>query len=338
MHKKIILFLLIGAVQNVCFAMGPDYVGIGNIFLCLLTAIFFIFAAVGAAVSRERVSGAIKGGATFIIVLGIAFSYFRIEGKTTQNDLDEMRDEEKRTATLSVSYMLNLCATDERFTINKKLPLGSSVFINLFPEQKPPTEYNIPLVVPTPKMKEQFEKYHQSFPPMNDNQYRGPISWVKDTDQPRFIAELVKSDLVESRDRFRTYGKDINRLATKQRWEKDGNSDYIAAYTEKYVDRLKFKNWPESELMYAIPIPVDKPAAEYVFSVDDISTLDDRKNWLARGRIRLQNAKTEEVVAEYVGFQTLLNGSVCPDVAKAGRTIYGKPDILRFFFGRVTQE
>ncbi len=48
--------------------------------------------------------------------------------------------------------------------------------------------------------------------------------------------------------------------------------------------------------------PVTDSTARYVFTVEDISTVEDRKHWVARGRLRLTDAASGEGVAEYVGF------------------------------------
>jgi hypothetical protein len=50
--------------------------------------------------------------------------------------------------------------------------------------------------------------------------------------------------------------------------------------------------------------------------VEDVSTIEDRNDFLARGRIRLIETSTGKVVAEYLGFQSMVTKAVCPSARK----------------------
>ncbi len=316
--------------------MAPDYVGIGNLILLALGAVGLIFVVVGAVAAPDHAKGALVGAGTYIALLVAAIAWMSITGYFYNRGIEQMNADYKAAAERSVAVLRDRCDAEERFIVTKPVALGSSVFVNLHRDSKPPTVKNAPPVVPTREMKAQQEKYGESFPPIaNDKQFLRPISWIEDADRPEAIADLMHADLVDSRDRFNTYGKMYYRLATKQRWQKDGLSEVAIAYTERYIDDYKFRNWPDGKFKQRIPI--DQPSTEYVFTVDDISTLEDRRNWLARGRIRLQDAATLEVVAEYTGFQSLLQkNAVCPNALKAAPKPTGEWDMLKFFFGRVT--
>lgn len=354
-HKAISLFvfaILALLFQTPCYAMAPDY-GLGTILqyaVYTIVSVFFVTGtAIGFAVGRiivlcniknpSRYKGGLIGalvGACVSILLLLAFKeYILMRSKTYNKGIKDMYSDRKVVAKHTEAILLDRCKTEEKLIINKTIPYGSSIFVNLFPDKEPPTAINAPSVVPTPAMKEQYRKYGQSFPPMyNDEQYKKLISWVETADAPESIGRLARTDLVDSRDRFKTHGKDYYRVATKQRWEKDGLSKLVSAYTENYIDDYKFKNWPKDE--FKMRIPIDKPNAQYILTVEDISTLEDRDNWLARGRIRLSRTRNSEVIAEYIGFQSLLTKeSVCPSAINSPIKVNGSRDLLPFFFGKV---
>lgn len=339
-HRKLrlVLVFIASGFHQTSFAMAPDYVGIGQLFMYAIGIVGLIFVGLGASVAKNRAKGALVGAGIYVALLVGTFIWMSITSNLYNRGIEEMAADRKKVAERSVSVLRDRCNKEERFIVSKALALGSSIFINLYPESMSPTATSAPSVNQTPAMKEQLRKYGQSFPPSsNVDQYLRAISWISDAEQPETIAALIRTDLVDSRDRYKTYGKMYYRFATKQRWEKDGMSDVAIEYTEKYIDEYKFRNWPEGQFKQRIPI--DKPTAQFVFTVEDISTMEDRNDWLARGRIRLLDAANSEIVAEYIGFQSLLQENVvCPNALKSAFKPTGKWDMLRFFFSRVTQQ
>lgn len=332
-----LLPILVLAFPNACFAMGPDYVGIGSLFLFGLGALFLLFAGIGASIAQNRAKGALVGVGICGVVLFAIWTSMSKQALNYNHGITDMVADKNRVADLADVHLGRLCQTDESFVVNRTIPLGSSIFINVMPDQKPPTASNPPPAVNTPAMEEQQRKYGNSFPPMGNGQYLDLIDWVKKAKRPYDVAEIVKSDLIDTREGYEINGKLISRLATKQRWEKDGMSEIAIAHTEKYSDQYKFINWPESKFVQEIR--VDRPSAQYTFTVDDISTLEDRENWVARGRIRLIETISKSVIAEYTGFQALLRPSVvCPNAMKAAKTQKGEWDMLGFFFNRVVEK
>ena len=336
--RNLFLAFAAGGFYQECFAMAPDYVGIGQLFLTALGVVGLVFAGVGAGIAQNRAKGALVGVGVYVALLAGTFAWMSVSSKAYNRGIGEMVADRKATTERTVAIMQERCKSDERFVVNRTVAVGSSVFVNLNPDSKPPTAAGAPTITPTTAMKEQQRKYGHSFPPIgNEEQYQRAISWIEDADRPETIAELMRTDLVDARDRFKTYGKMYYRFATKQRWLKDGLSDIAIAYTEKYIDDYKFRNWPDGKFKQRIPI--DQPGAQYVFTVEDISSLEDRKDWLARGRIRLLEASSSDVIAEYVGFQSLLQKTaVCPNAVKEAANPRGEWDMLRFFFGRIIQQ
>lgn len=337
-RRMFLAFFAIG-IPKYCLATGGYGVAeaIGWLLLFAIGAVFLVFAGVGAALAKKKCKGALVGvGAAFALLVSFTV-WISLESAAFHNGIYEMEANRNARADQTVEIMHDKCKRFERFVVNRTVAPGSSIFVKIYPKSESPTSTDAPPVFPTAAMKEEHRKYGRSFPPMyNVAQYKAPISWIADADRPETIAALMQANLIDSRDIYHTYGKKYYRLATKQRWLKDGLEDVAIAYTETYIDDYKFRNWPDEKFM--VKIPIDQPNAKYVFTVEDVSSLDDRRDWLARGRIRLLDASNSDVIAEYVGFQSLLRKpDVCPNAISEAINSKGEWDMLRFFFGRVLQ-
>jgi hypothetical protein len=76
----------------------------------------------------------------------------------------------------------------------------------------------------------------------------------------------------------------------------------------------------EIQYGYALPwdagnLSNDPSNARYTLTIEDISTLEDRAHWVGRGRLRLMERESGEIVAEYVGFQA----NLCPGIQRPSR-------------------
>jgi hypothetical protein len=287
---------------------------------------------IGLAVEAPPFKGALVG-------LGVWFALPVIAGVfIILMDVVNDRKEAKMAAEIKAAkehvelMLLQRCKEEERLAVAKTVPPGSSIFVNLFPRNEAPTAAQASSVVPTETMK----KYRALSYMGNDTQYRKPISWIMNTGHELyFIAKLMQTDLVDYSNK--RDGKEYWRLATKQRWEKDGLSDLAIAYTEKYEDDRKFRNWPDG--VFKKEVPIDRPGAQYMLTIEDVSTIEDRNDFLARGRMRLSDTSTGKVIAEYLGFQSIVaTETVCPSV-KEYPLPHGRYSVserlLSFFFGAV---
>lgn len=330
-------FVALGAfTPNICFAFA-DISGIVYIAYAVGIALLLASAIAGAVIAgKHKIFGAFVGmGVSVAIVAGFGFNYF--------SKVDESREftariyeEQSQVTQISVQSLEKICTVEEQFVIHRMLPAGSSIYLHLLSNQSPPSAEQAPPVVQTDYMKEQVRRVGFSFPPSDTHrQYKKPIDWMETARRPETIAKLVGSDLVEWNDHTNYYRKPVVRLATKERWIKDGLREIPEEHTKKYGVQYQFANW--SGLKAAMPIGVDRAIADYVFTVDDISTVEDRAQWLGRGRIRLSNARTNAVLAEYTGFQAILNGDVCPNAFNSKDVNRGKWDLVTFFFSKVVQ-
>lgn len=318
--------------------MAPDYVGIGGLFMFLLCSVGFIFAALGwAAGGENRAKGALIGVAIFLGLFTCLMLWAQISSAVHERGRNAMLADRRAAADRSATEVKNRCAAQERFEVHQPIKVGASILINVNPKQKSPTASAAPTVIPTDSMKLQVQKFGESFPPSNNlEQYVEPIAWVNNADQSEYIAEILHADLVETKDQYPDGDKMYKRLATRRRWEMEPDTGVVMSYTVQHREQLGFMDWPDDK--FVMPISTSRSAAQYVFEVDDISTIDDRQHWVARGRMRLRDAGTSNVVAEYVGFQSILDRqAVCPK-AKEVATREGNWDMLRFFFERVTEK
>lgn len=284
--------------------MAPDYIGIGTLVLSVLGGGALLFAAVGAVVASKPGKGAWIGVVVYVAFLvgmvAMVAGYEAWHHFKREHEAAVRADGVKQTTAL----MHARCQLDERFVLTRPVAPGSSVLIDLYGDGQSRTVFYRRTEARHKAMEAQLRKLGIPVD-MNswDRQYHHEIAWIDAATQPQTIAQLMHTDWVEVRTQYPIHGKSFYRLS-----EKGGR------------------------------IPLEQPGTQYVFTVEDISTLDDRKDWLTRGRIRLLDAATSEVVAEYVGFQSqLYAGLLCPS-AIPGATEPGRPrNVLRYFFGRVLQ-
>jgi hypothetical protein len=91
----------------------------------------------------------------------------------------------------------------------------------------------------------------------------------------------------------------------------------------------------------------DQPQARYRLELADISTVEDRRHWVARGRVRILDGRDGKVLAQYVGFSANLESNAvadygnswertleCPGPERAYTIDYGAWRGIDFFFDR----
>ncbi|MDR1850101.1 MAG: hypothetical protein LBQ75_08675 [Zoogloeaceae bacterium] len=102
----------------------------------------------------------------------------------------------------------------------------------------------------------------------------------------------------------------IIRRAGRAFWEQAGMREQALAGSLE-MKALRDKGVSEADILRdyeATPmwkpfsLPVDSSRARYALSVEDISTLEDRDHWVARGSLKLIERATGETVAEYLSF------------------------------------
>jgi hypothetical protein len=153
------------------------------------------------------------------------------------------------------------------------------------------------------------ESRRESIRMFREIQYGYGIPW--DDDDTLYEAWILFSlSAVEEPEFFIETGKGkYLQRASKAFWEQAGLRERVlnespqarcdkgfSASTCLYMYEANPKQTP-------FDLPVDAPlSAKYALSIEDISTLEDRAHWVARGRLRLIERESGEAVAEYVGF------------------------------------
>lgn len=238
------------------------------------------------------------------------------------------------------AYMLERCRTERLATAPHSLMATDGVFVEAN-DGKPLNIPNVPPPVPqTSKAKLQKHRYGQSYPhETSDYQYVKPVHW---TNQVFADSILLESGLayVESRQRYNNHGHAYERIATMKWW---------AEHTPplEFAERLRDagRSYDAQYLLQPLSLSLQEVTAQYVIRFEDISTLEDRKHWVARGRISMLRRADKFTVAEYIGFAANRsavyfgngyaweNVSVCPGSERQYMDDrLGRWNAIRFFF------
>lgn len=304
----IILYLAAGGVYLAYILVVVAIFGVGYLVKGKKTGIFFAAIFIAATLGPDTIKNYIKE---------------RLERQVSED--------ENTAANKSLIALRDRCSREETFVQTKPVLVGQSVFVDINPGSEAPTAHTMPEVERTITMEWEWRLTGKSFPPIsNYRQYGSYIYWAKNASKPDEIGDLMKAESVDYKDGF-----DYMRRASLARWKADGLYDYVLGFSKrKSAAWAKLENWPTDKI--GPPVPVEKPEAKYIFTIEDISSMDDRKHWLAKGRIRLVDAKTSDIVAEYVSFQSLLVFSaVCPKAREKTDLQKKNWNVLEFFFGNL---
>ncbi|MDR1850338.1 MAG: hypothetical protein LBQ75_09890 [Zoogloeaceae bacterium] len=200
-------------------------------------------------------------------------------------------------------YLKTACEKDERLFIKSGIDLNEGILV-----LNNRGNALLPLLELAPK--EVYFKeiqYGYAIPWDDDNSLEKTWWWAVDKEPP--------SEALEQKFFIETgKGKYIQR-ARKAFWEQAGLRERVLKDSLQ-AKAWRDKGWSKAKILeeYEVytsgltrfDLPVDAPSARYALSIEDISTLEDRAHWVARGRITLMERNTGETVAEYVGFQANL--------------------------------
>ena len=212
------------------------------------------------------------------------------------------------------AYLKTACEQDERLFIKPGITLGEDNKILILRREDAP----LPLLKTAPKeaVPDAFIKYRsfhrdefrfQSTRRFREIQYGYSIPW-DDNDTLDAAWDVFPESTATERQFFIETGKGkyIQR-ASKAVWEQAGlgkrvinESPTLERYRGRYYTPAE-RYEDDSEKIYDLPVDAP-PSAKYALSIEDISTLEDRAHWVARGRLALIERESGEVVAEYVGF------------------------------------
>ena len=193
-----------------------------------------------------------------------------------------------------------------------------------------------------PNMQE-IEKMHQANslagkPSMHiHNQFYSGLSWT--------TQDYINEELFAVGINFAEISKStaLKRRATFDWWKKNSPANFLDPLLKPYNGGIHLKT--NSQLEFE----VEALQSKYTLEFRDISTREDRDNWVARGRMRLIHREDNRLIAEYTGFAApkfpSLKGdnsdawgniSVCPG-SESKYSADGRWQPIKFFFSEVVQ-
>ena len=174
-------------------------------------------------------------------------------------------------------------------------------------------------------------------PAMNiHDQYYSGLSWTSDVYEDQLLA--VGINFVEISE-----SADFKRTASFDWWKKNTPANGLDPLLKPYNGGIYLKE--NSRLEFK----VDALQSRYTLEFRDISTREDRDNWVARGRIRLIQRGDNRIIAEYIGFAAPKYPSLKGDNSNAWGKITVCPGSesfyladsrwqpIKFFFNEVVQ-
>jgi len=134
-------------------------------------------------------------------------------------------------------------------------------------------------------------------------QYRIELAWTTQVYPPTLPSDHDFA-FVEEMD-----GDHLRASAPRVWWESQG----LARVSEDERPRVlqAIASYPGRRIAWALAD--DQPKARYHLELADISTVEDRRHWVARGRVRLLDDRDDRVLAEYVGFFADLESNAAVD-------------------------
>lgn len=235
------------------------------------------------------------------------------------------------------------CQAESVFTIHQKIPKKSGIF---YPNSSSYKEYLAKNnhLAQKEALYEACDKEMDLIMKSNnpfwgyiycDDKYNSTVYIHVDT----MFDYLAKYSYVNNIEDTTYASKGLERRATREWWDK--NYEVTNEIPDNY-----FQLGKKSELnQFLANTAIKKLMADYIFQVNDISTLDTRKKGLRKFSLSLTDRQTKELLSEYIVFDTInlppggSNFSKDNCVTLAAEPVnetkpHGNDDILRHFFSQ----
>ena len=341
MNRLAYCLLLLPAVA---FAGTSDPAGIATAILWMILGAFGLWVFIAICIGRAFAQSMPLRTLIAIALCGAPLAYCGINSNQYQNGIEELAAENQALVLVANAYLAKRCALDRVTRADLPVETSDGVFIDFGSEQRLDLPGTPPPLLETPRMRDNQKRYGESNPlGIHDVQYKKPIYWVQ-----QMYADSVLSassfDFVEANDLY-TSGRPLRATARKKWWLSPGQEAIVPQSKQELERRLA--NMPDQNNFW-LTQPITTSTARYVLSVTDISTLEDRKHWVARGRLRLVHKGSGQAVAEYIGFVANLGPAyslrnsyawervdVCPGKERAYQVDRRPWDVVGFFFREV---
>lgn len=284
-------------------AGGGPTGGIENLIFSSIGILFILY-------SLLIIYGSIKVYKTLLAKIAIPLffiyapiGYLQIIHYSDKRIDQEIKTETSKAALAARTYLESACKTQETFFASRKIPHGASFYL-IRSNKELELLGQAPPVEITPSMRRMKKLTGGSFPPFsNEWQYGRPISWGEYA-APYEILETLDASSVQT---------------------PDGDGTTIETR----------RNGPNGFTASRIP----SPDAEYTIQFEDISSLDDRKNWVAKGKLTILDSSTNEVIARYEGMESIPSPkAVCPMLAPYEVKGYGHWSTLSFLAEKLIEQ
>lgn len=320
-QRRIAVLLTLGCAHQSCFALSPID-GIAEAFLQLLVLVGAFFMIGGASVSRSRLKGALVGAGIFVALLvALAIWLLTLAWRAQTPDDEATRGRRERTqksAALAETYLQAVCAKDRiryaEATATKAEGLRIDVDLKqtLHFDDAPPAEEE---TLETLEGRRRFGD--RSAAELRRTRFESPLFWIRQAEASEVLRKsdfaFVESSAASSRDVVRH-----DREASDPVGEDSTSSGALRS-------------------------------ARFILTIRDVSSLEDRKHWVARGDIQLADRASGKVVARYQGFVANRAphawakdwpwefASPCPGIERAHLDEDGRFDAVNYFFEQVVR-
>ncbi|WP_430434021.1 hypothetical protein [Methyloversatilis sp.] len=297
-------------------------------------------------ISRALFKNYAACAALFLGLLLAPPGYFWLLSHSLNRGLNELREENESLLSDAQSYLTRVCEKERQVIVKRQVAFDAGVRLDVDHQQTLALDGTPSPLPETPQMRRNQERYGQSHPrALHKNQYIEPIYWVRNI-FPDSVLIASRFEFVEAISPYQS-PRALRATARKRWWLSTGRSQTPATLLSNFDRRLSDaqdgQNW-------WLSWPIVDSTAKYALTIEDISTLEDRRHWVARGRIRLVDRATRDVVIEYVGFAANKSPAyeprhsypwqhslACPGLERRYDRERGAWDVLGFFFHEVVQ-
>lgn len=210
-----------------------------------------------------------------------------------------LRDANAQLADDAMFYLADVCRSERRLLVPlaaQVLPGSEGVVLDVDPTARlmlpdaPSPLSGAPHEPGGPQPRDAADPLRQ-----HERQYRLPIDWF-DTVVPLDVLGASPFAFVEQ-DLRGTVRDAIVVTARKLWWDTAGRERVQPDRAADLRERLA-----RADILQPLQAPVLASSAHFVLRGRDISTLEDRRHWVARGQLQLIDRRDGSLLAEYVGF------------------------------------
>ncbi|MFM2449539.1 MAG: hypothetical protein RIS44_1989 [Pseudomonadota bacterium] len=328
------------------FAGTSDPGGVANVLVGVVVFAFVLWLVFVTVVSWSLV----RSNSLRVLIsmgLGVApLAYCGHKNEEVDKNLRDQATENERLAEIADAYLLERCGQDRVSRSVEPVLAAAGLFVDVAQNQKLALGEIVPRAEQTSLMQKNPKWYDESYlKAVHFHQYTAPIAWANQVD----ASSILRASQFSFVDKLSRLSVSTEQVATARKawWNATGKNR--VAFAEKQELWRRLANLPDGENGF-VSMPVTSVNARYVFYVQDVSTKEDRSRWVGRGRMRLAERDSGEVVAEYVGFVANISpayasgpgsggawerAKVCPGAEQKYLRQRGDWDAVEFFFSEV---